>query len=128
MEYTATLQRAEQVFWLRRLSVELRTHRPIVDEEKLPPTPVLTDRTGAIALATRPSILERNKHIDLRTLQTRSYLISTYCFFKPASRHDHKNDFIIANDFKYIHQLAEIVLEECPLFCLTRGTIAESIC
>lgn len=67
--YLSASQWAKQIVWLRRFFGKPSSHRPIFDDAELPPTPILTDNTGAVARTTRPSISERKEHIDLKCHQ-----------------------------------------------------------
>ena len=67
-EYVAISSCAKQITWLRRILWEVQEKRPFDadDSTGMPPTPVLSDSTTAIALARNEVVAARNKHIQIK--------------------------------------------------------------
>ena len=67
-EYVAMSTCAKQITWLRRLVWEIVSKRPFDadDTSCMPPTPVHSDSTAAIALAKNETVTARNKHKDIK--------------------------------------------------------------
>lgn len=90
-EYVSLSQCAKQIVNLRRLFSEFQQNQPIKMEPNIPTTEIITDSTAVISLVTKPSVSERNKHIDLKAHHIKElnankiiYMTHTSTFKMPA--------------------------------------------
>ena len=96
-EYVALSQCGKQIINLRSLFSEFQQNQPIKSEPNLPATEIITDSTSAISLVTKPSVSERNKHIDLKSHHIKelnnngTILYDAYTNVQNASRYSHKS-------------------------------------
>lgn len=51
---------------MRRIVTAFNLNRAISDEPYIGATEVITDSTSAISLVTKPNVLERNEHIEIK--------------------------------------------------------------
>lgn len=73
-EYVALSAAGKQLTWLRRLFEELLYHRPTNQEACIPPSIIFSDSTAAMAIANKPQVSERNKHIELKVHHIRDLI------------------------------------------------------
>ena len=88
-EYVSLSQCGKQIINLRRLFKEFQLNQPISEEPNIPATQIITDSTSAISLITKPSVSERNKHIDIKAHHIKEMNANGIDLFDPHTNVQH---------------------------------------